>query len=212
MKAYKNILVFGATGRTGVIFLERALANGYKVTAFVRNPDKLQIEDRKLKIVQGDIQNQTDVEKATKGQDVVVVMLANKTSNALRQANTVISEATTNIIAAMHKNKVERLFFVSSFGISNRIFWPEKLFIRTFMKNVFADIPKQENLVSRSDLDWTIVRPARLVNQELTEKYKIGGDMHIGLFAKIARADVADFLVKYIQDDSLIDKTVTIIN
>jgi putative NADH-flavin reductase len=139
-------------------------------------------------------------------------MLANKTSQALRQANTVISAATANIVAGMRKNKVERLFFVSSFGVSDRIFLPEKIFIRTVMKNIFADIPKQEDLVKQSELNWTIVRPARLVNEELTEKYKIGDDMYVGLFAKISRADVADFLIKYLQDDSLISKTVTVIH
>lgn len=37
----KHILLFGATGRTGIQVLKYALDKGYRVTALVRNPEKI---------------------------------------------------------------------------------------------------------------------------------------------------------------------------
>lgn len=205
-----NILVFGATGRTGTKFVTQALNRNYRVTAFVRDPSRLQIKNDNLTVFQGNILNPVDVDNSVEGQDIVVVLLANKTSDAVRKSNTIISEAMVNIIAAMKNQGIKRLLFVSSFGLNHKIFWPEKIFIKTILKNIFADIPKQEELIKQSNLDWVIVRPARLVNEVKTGKYKMGQDIPIGLFSKISRDDVADFLVKNLENDSLIGKTITI--
>lgn len=61
-----NIIIFGATGRTGKELLQRALDEGHTVTAFVRNPSKLGISDSKLKVVQGEVTRYTDVDHVLK--------------------------------------------------------------------------------------------------------------------------------------------------
>jgi len=210
MSEVKNILVFGATGRTGIKMVAQGLEQGHHITAFVRNPAKLQLNDKNLSFITGNVLDSTDVENSIKGQDIVIVMLANKTSEAIKQSNTIISEATKNIISGMKNHNVKRLLFVSSFGLNKKIFLPEKLFIKIVLKNIFADIPKQEDLIKQSGLDWTIVRPARLVDEIKTGKYKVGQDIRIGLFSKISRDDVADFLVKNLQNETLIGKTITV--
>lgn len=40
-----KIIVFGATGRVGQHVLKQALEKGYEVTAFVRTPSKLEMND-----------------------------------------------------------------------------------------------------------------------------------------------------------------------
>jgi len=47
--------VFGASGRTGKMVVEQALEKGYRVTAIVRNPEKLPIRHTDLEIVRGDV-------------------------------------------------------------------------------------------------------------------------------------------------------------
>jgi putative NADH-flavin reductase len=205
-----NILIFGATGGTGRHLVEKGLKSGHKVTAFVRNPLGLTVTSPNLKMVRGNILNPKDVENAINNQDAVISVLGNKTKNAIWKANTMISDGVRNIVLGMKKHKVRRLLFVASFGVNENIFLPEKLFIRIILKNIFADIPKQEDLIMQSGLDWTIVHPSRLIDAPGRGKYKTGEDLPIGLFSRISRSDVAEFLLKNIQKSVFICKTVTI--
>lgn len=205
-----NVLIFGATGKTGRFLISEGLKEGYRITAFIRNINGLTIKDNNLLLFQGSILNSKDIKEAMVGQDVVICVLGNKTSSALWKSNTVISDGVRNIISEMKIQSVKRFLFVSSFGVVEEIFLPEKLVIRTVLKNIFAEIPKQEELVRHSGLDWTVVRPARLVDSRRTGKYKIGNILPIHLFSKISRADVADFLLKIIKDPNYIGRTVTI--
>ena len=205
-----NILIFGATGGTGVNLVTQGLKAGHHITAFVRNPSRLSINNTNLNVIQGDVLSLSDVENSIKSQDLIISVLGNKTSDALWKSNTIISNGVKNIISGMKKNGVRRLLFVASFGVNQRIFLPEKIVIKTILKNLFADIPRQEELIKKSGLDWTIIHPARLVNTPQTGKYKSGLDLHIGLFSKISRSDVADFLISNAKNDSLIGKTITV--
>ncbi|HET9921135.1 MAG TPA: NAD(P)H-binding protein, partial [Ktedonobacteraceae bacterium] len=63
---------------------------------------------------------------------------------------------------------------------------------------------RQEKIVRQSDLDWIIVRPARLTNGPGTGHYTSGDPLHIGMNAKITRADVADFLLKQVSDNTYV--------
>lgn len=205
-----HLVIFGATGGTGRNVITQGLDNGYHITALVRNPASLHIQNVNLSVIQGDVLNPKDVESVVKGQDAVISVLGNKARDALWKPNTIISDGVKNIISAMKKRKVKRLLFVASFGVNKHIFLPEKVFIQIVLKNIFADIPKQEALIQESGLNWTIVHPARLVNTTRTGTYKKGGNLPIGLFSKIARSDVADFLLKSIQDKTTLNKTITI--
>ncbi len=69
-----------------------------------------------------------------------------------------------------------------------------------FLKQVFLDHELQENYVRNSGLDWTIVRPAAFTEGEKTGNYKHGFDAtDKSLKLKIARADVADFILKQLE-------------
>jgi hypothetical protein len=48
-----------------------------------------------------------------------------------------------------------------------------KMFLKYFLKDVYADKTKMEEIITNSDLKWTVVRPGRLLDKELTEKYRI---------------------------------------
>jgi len=205
-----NILIFGASGGTGINLINQSLKCGHHVTAFVRNPGKISIKDKNLSIIKGDALIRKDVEGAIKGQDIVISLLGNKTSDALWRSNTIISDGVSNIISGMKIGKVKRLIFIASFGVNQQIFLPEKLVIKTVLRNLFADIPRQEEMIKKSGLSWTLIHPARLVDGPKTGKYRSSQDLSIGLFSKISRADVAGYILKVINDDGLVGKTVTI--
>lgn len=207
-----RILIFGATGKTGRCLVSQGLEQGSQVTAFARNPSALTATTNQpdLTIVKGELSDQDGIKNALTGVDVVISVLGNQTRNALLRPVNVLSQNLPNIIGAMQQSRVERLLFVSSFGVSAKVFWPERLLLRTLLRNLFADIPAQERLIERSGLNWTIARPARLTNGPRTGKYRSGDNIYIHPFSSISRADVAHCLLKEAVSPEQQRKVVTI--
>jgi putative NADH-flavin reductase len=206
-----KIVIFGAAGSTGRVLVEQALEKGYEVTGFDRHTQALMtIQNPKLSIVQGDIFNADQVEAAIAGQDAVLCVLGVKPGVTIP----VCSKGTENIIAAMQKVGVKRFICQSAFvvaaldGERREVSWILPLSLKLFpkVKSMFADKVIQEREVRQSDLDWIIVRPATLTDGPKTGNYKAGVPLSIGLNAKISRADVADFLLKQVVDDTYLHR------
>lgn len=206
-----KIVIFGAAGSTGRVLVEQALEKGYEVTGFDRHTQALMtIQNPKLSIVQGDIFNADQVEAAIAGQDAVLCVLGVKPGVTIP----VCSKGTENIIAAMQKVGVKRFICQSAFvvaaldGERREVSWILPLSLKLFpkVKSMFADKVIQEREVQQSDLDWIIVRPATLTDGPKTGNYKAGVPLSIGLNAKISRADVADFLLKQVVDDTYLHR------
>src|SRR5215472_8339517 len=70
-----NILIFGATGGTGRVLVEQALAQGHMVTAFARHPSKVRTKHPNLRVAEGNVLDPAAVEAATRGQDAVLSAL-----------------------------------------------------------------------------------------------------------------------------------------
>ena len=205
-----KIVVFGASGHIGQLVVNRALENGHKVTAFVRNPTSLSIKDKNFSLCIGDITNYAQVAEAIKGNDAVISTVGNSTRSVVFKSHSIISEGVKNIVKAMKEQKVNRLLFISSFGLNENIFLPQKIFIRTILKNIFADMPQQEKSISQSGLDYTIVRPARLTDETTVGEYKAAEELYIGPFSHISRSAVADFLIKELETKKFFNKIVTL--
>lgn len=109
-----KLLIFGASGGTGLELVQQALDQGHTVTAFVRNPRKLPIQHNRLRVVQGDILDAHAVAEAVKGHDAVISALGHKRWIV---KTTILSEGAGNIIAAMKKHGVKRFICVTSLGV-----------------------------------------------------------------------------------------------
>jgi putative NADH-flavin reductase len=207
-----RILIFGATGGTGRHLVSAFLERGSQVTAFVRNRSTLTTKHPNLIVVQGDLSDHTSITNALIGVDAVVSVLGNNTTRALFKPSNVISQSLPSVISAMQQNRIKRLLFVTSFGINDKVFWPEKLLLRSLLRNLFADLPVQEQIITESGLNWTIVRPARLTNGPKTGECRSGENIYIHPFSSISRADVADFLLKEAVSPEYLRKVATISN
>jgi putative NADH-flavin reductase len=203
-----KLLIFGSTGSIGRQLVEQALAQGHAVTAFTRNPARLNLKQANLKIVQGDVLDYPSVEQAVQGQEAVLSALG---TPALTK-NTVRSEGTRNIIRAMEQAGVRRLICLSSIGIgdSRRMlpFHYKYILVPLLLRQGFAEHELEEKWVKQSRTDWTIVRPGAFTNGDLTRAYRhspIVSDKTIK--AKISRADVADFVLKQLQDKTYLHQT-----
>lgn len=194
----KRIVIFGATGGTGQELVKQALEQNYSVTAFARSPEKLKISHKNLSVIQGDVLNTSDVQKATANQDAVVCCLGMPASDK----STLRKDGTANIIHAMESHGIKRLICQTSlgFGDSKKVLpWHMKYLIVPFiLKNAFKDHELQEETIEKSKLHWTIVRPGNMTNGNKKGKYKHGFDASEKIKLKISRADVAAFMLDQI--------------
>ena len=203
-----KLVIFGSTAGTGRELLEQALAEGHDVTAFARSPEKIEdLDSPGLRVVQGDVLGSDAVAEAVAGQEAVLCTIgtgAERTS--LRE------QATRNIVQAMDSAGVQRLICQSSLGIgdsrSNLGFFTRHVIVGVFLRHAFADHERQEAVIKESSLKWTIVRPPHLLDAPRTGVYRHGfSTTDRDIRGKISRADVADFMLKQLTDDSYVHRT-----
>lgn len=199
----KTLALFGGSGQTGKLVLEKALKAGYKVKALARNPDKIEISDSNLKVIKGDVLNENDVLKTIEGADVVLSLFGHvKGSPEWLQ-----TKGTDHIIEAMKKSGVEKIISLSGGGLP----FPEEdkpkladKMIRFIMKvavpKILKDAILHAEVLRKSNLDWMIVRGPRLTNEKPKNKYRVGW-VGVNASTTISRADLADFIVKQIESD-----------
>jgi putative NADH-flavin reductase len=211
----KHILLFGATGRTGVQVLKYALAKGYRVTALVRNPEKITERSDRLTVIRGLPTNINDVREAMLNCDRVISTLnpiSEREMIALKkiQPPQILEKSIQNAIECMGEYRIRKIAVVSSIGIGDTYLlapWFMRLLGKiTNFKNSFDDHNKQESLLMNSDLDWVITRPVSLNNNELLQNLVINYDKKPSPF-KISRKQLAQFLVSCLETDDFFNKS-----
>src|ERR671921_1179752 len=186
--------------------MRQALAQGYEVTALARNPSAVAPEDNRPRVLQGNALDASEVEAAVAGQDAVLSALG--TSSA--RPTTLFSESTHNLIGAMDKHGVRRLVCITGVGVGDskgHVGFLYDRIIRPFVvRNVYEDKERQEEAIQQSDLEWVIVRPARLTDEPAKGEYSVF--LKGSYKAKtISRADVADFMLAQVKDGTYVHKT-----
>ncbi len=171
-----RIVVFGATGGTGKRLVDQALAEGYEVVAYARDPSKLGISHERLTVVKGELSDQALIEDAIRGSDAVLSTLGPRG----RETDKPISQGTENIIAAMKKVDVRRLIVTSTLSATDPEDRPDLRtramvnVVKLTMRSAYEDIVTTAQLVRSSELDWTIVRLALLNNNPKTGNVRVG--------------------------------------
>lgn len=191
-----NLVVFGATGKTGRFVVEQALAQGHTVTAFVRNPALFGMKSANLRVVQGDITDTAAVSSAVAGQDAVISVLGPVKGSPPDLMQT----AARNLVAAMQQQGVRRIIYLTGAGVTepkdppsfaSRVMVP---LMKVVSGAVLKDSEAGVRTVQASNLDWTIVRGPRLGMNPPKGEYKHG--YIVAGFAEFSRADLADFILK----------------
>ena len=120
------------------------------------------------------------------------------------------SKATRVLVTAMEKAQVKRLICVTGFGAGDSRGHGVCLYnaaVHLLLGRVYDDKDVQERIVRASKLDWVIVRPVILTDGPKTNAYRALADTRDWTCGFISRADVADFLIKQIDDDAFLHKT-----
>ncbi len=211
---HMRILIIGASKGIGFETTRQALATGYDVRALARSAPSMNLADAKLEKMPGDALNKQNVEAALAGVDVVIVTLGIGLGDLFKPVH-LFSEATRALITAMTDKNVSRLICITGFGAGDSqasIARLQKFPFKIMFGRAYDDKTRQENLIKQSGLDWTIARPGVLLNGARTGRYKILRDPSEWRNGIIARANVADFLVKQIEDRSCIGAAPVLVN
>jgi putative NADH-flavin reductase len=200
-----KLTLFGSTGRTGRLLVEAALARGYYITAFARNPARLGLQSERLYVLQGEILDPQKVSEAVEEADAVISVLG-PTNN---QPTFEVSKGMANILAAMQVHSVRRLVVSCGASVRDPNDAPGLFdrvvgaWLKLTSHNVYEDMLRMVRLVQASDRAWTVVRVPMLTDAPKTGNVRVGY-IGKGVGARLARSDLADFMVAQIKDTAFL--------
>jgi uncharacterized protein YbjT (DUF2867 family) len=201
--ARPRLLVLGATGGTGRLIVQEALARGFEVRALVRSPAKasgLEGAD----IVIGDARDEAVLRQALQGRDAVASSIGTPVS-PFREV-TLLSSATKALVSAMKAAGVQRLVCITGMGAGDSAghggFVFDRLIQPALLRKVYADKDRQEAIVRKSGLDWVLVRPSVLNDKARTHEIRALTDLSGFNGGTISREDVANFVLDQVHADT----------
>ena len=213
----REILVFGATGGTGAAIVREAVARGYGVTAFVRDIPHAQHMFNglaaNLNFSEGDALKAEDVSRAI-GSGLDAVISALDIYQRMPGRDT-LTRATHNILDEMEKSGPRRFICISSLGVGdsrNQGDLPTRIIQKTALRFTLADKETQEAAIRDSNLDWTIIRPSRLLDSGGTTHYQTwtGKQPDKELIWSINRAQVAALALDSLENDGSINQALNV--
>ena len=206
-----NITIIGASAGIGLETVKRGLNRNHSITTLSRS--EIGIEEKKsIKMILGDATNKADVLKAIQNADALIITLG---TGKNMKSTSLFSDFAKLIVEIHREHKIDIPFiFVTGFGAGeskNYVSWLVKMFLKYFLKEVYANKTKMEEIITSSDLNWTVVRPGRLFDKVLTEKYRVENKLFKGInMGGINRSDVADFLIKQAEKQTELKKYIAI--
>ena len=209
-----HVLIIGASKGIGLETTRQALDAGHDVRALARSATAIALSNASLEKMRGDALKTEDVEAALVGMDVVIQTLGVGLGELFRPVH-LFSNATQVLIAAMKRQDIKRLICVTGFGAGDSrasISCLQRLPFQIVFGRAYDDKSLQEQLIKESELDWTIARPGVLTSGPRTGHYQILSEASQWRNGIISRADVAEFLVRQIGDQTYIRKAPVLIN
>ncbi len=214
-----KILLLGATGRTGSILLKLALEKGHSVHAIVRKPEKVKLQNKGLQLFQGKPNDPKVICQAMKGCEAVVSVLAiSRTSDdvnaPLASPEDLLSSSISVTLTAMEEKGLSRIVVMTGNGAGASFHYlpvdVQDLLRNTNLGKAYLDHDRQEALLEKSNMDWTILRPVMLDDKTPT------GDTFISLQnepspgERISREKVAVFILDCLENGLFVQQAPTI--
>jgi putative NADH-flavin reductase len=188
-----KLFVIGASGRTGQEIVQQALARDHHVTAFVRSPESLTLQNERLTVLKGNAMDENQLFRAVQNHDAVVSTLGPR---EVFKPSSMLHDSAVATTRAMNRAAVKRLVVLSAAahfpGLLNRI-------ARFIMRNHMRDSLAMEAIVQATGLDWTIARPPRLTQEDYAT-YRSRENAAARMGFSVSRNAVAAFMLEAIEE------------
>jgi putative NADH-flavin reductase len=186
-----EIVVFGATGRTGRAVTLRALDRGHGVTAFVRSPDRLGgLEHERLRVVRGNALDAVSVASVLEEAEAAISAIGAPSL----EPTTDLSRATGHLIDAMTREGPGRLAVVLNARVFDGPGEPE-------YRHVVAEHVRNLEALRVSGLAWVGACPAFLTDDPGIGAYEAVLEAP-ATSSRIAREDLAGFLLDAVETEA----------
>ena len=195
-----KLFVIGATGRTGQEIVQQALARNHHVTAFVRSPENITLQNERLTVLKGNAMDENQLFRAVQNHDAVVSTLGPR---EVFKPSSMLHDSAVSTTRAMNGAGVKRLVVLSAAahflnGIASFI-----------MRNHMRDSLAMEAIVQATGLDWTIARPPRLTQEDyVTYRSRENAAPRMGF--SVSRKAVAAFMLEAIEQEKYFHQIVGI--
>eukprot|EP01025_Chloroclados_australasicus_P028380 TRINITY_DN28147_c0_g2_i1.p1 TRINITY_DN28147_c0_g2~~TRINITY_DN28147_c0_g2_i1.p1 ORF type:complete len:437 (-),score=58.75 TRINITY_DN28147_c0_g2_i1:68-1378(-) len=217
--APKTVFVAGSTGNTGKRVVQELRARGVNVIAGVRDVKKAQSlgwgMDKGITIRTADVtKSPQELAEALKGADAVICAIGGGAVTPFdNRAKKVDNEGTQHLIQAAKMAGVSSFVLMSSLLTNAKALGEEKnanYVVLQFFGGVLEEKLKAEKYLRGSGLQWTIVRPGGLSNDEPESVGNIivgGEDRYLAKDEdpgrSISRTSVAQYMVEALYNDVL---------
>ena len=207
-----KLVVLGGTGGTGRQIVQQALEAGHDLIVLARDPARVPTPHQRLRVVEGDVADTQKMVEAMRGQDAVISALGRGLSF---KSEHLMERSVPGILSSMTTAGVRRLLFTSAWGVGDTQqdapLLP-KIFFNTLLRGIYADKLAGDELIRKSDLDWTNVLPTKLHDGPFTRRYRTGERLPMKGMASISRADTAHFILDRLNDPASIRKSLVVSN
>jgi putative NADH-flavin reductase len=173
-----RIAVLGASGRSGAATVARAIAAGHEVVSVVRTAATAPAGTT---VRVADARDVAGLAAAIRGADAVISCLGHPRAKTAQPDRSVLNDGAVALLSAMTTAQVSRLVAISAAGAYVQGDDPLSRFIakpiiaRAFGGS-FVDTRAMEDVIRASALQWTILRPSRLIPGTSRANYRFGVD------------------------------------
>ncbi len=188
----KNVLVFGASGRTGQYIVKALLTlPNCRIFAFVRDPGKMAAFDPdRLTLIKGDALNAEDVSRAVKGQEILLCSLE---GDVLTMAE--------NIAAALPGSAVRRIVWITGMGIHHEITGPRgRMLARYAAAN--PEYIEAADRIAACPVVTTLLRCPQITDGN-DASYELTAEGEQPRADTVERAAIARFMANVVKDETV---------
>ena len=189
-----RIAIIGAGGRISGLVSEQLLADtDNELTLFLRDPDRLgQVDPDRAAVVTGDVKDTAALAAAIDGADAVFSGVG----------GTDLDAQTDSLIEAMGRSGVRRLVFISMIGVHDEVPGEFGRWNASMIGPYLAAAKLSAKRIEASGLEYTILRPTWLSDEDEVDYETSGKDEPI-LGTEVSRKSVANLAVRLLTDPEL---------
>jgi putative NADH-flavin reductase len=220
-----KLVILGATGSVGQQLVTTSINRGDDILVVAR--DKTRLPDNwRCNVAEMDLlkAHPAVLESAIGGADAVLSALGAR--GAADQG--ILATAATSVLTAMQHTGVRRYIGISAAPaattpsparptpprhdpgddfLTRHLLMP---IVKRLFRATYADSALMEDAVRASGVDWTIVRPPRLINKPATGQYRTAIDENVRRGRSIGRVDLAHFMLDAINHPDTVGHTIGI--